>query len=155
VQSHKTKKGGNSNLIDCNAIAHQRTNCNQTLVEWSLDSPLSKLCPVIPTFNQDGRQARNRKMGDEIKYWAHFLKGTTHGSFQQSLVEIGSVVSEKILFIFHPPFFYLSLMAILVESRDHRTQIWKGATQGPFHQSLVAIGSVFQTSDQDGRHSRT
>jgi hypothetical protein len=23
-------------------------NCNQTLVEWSLDGPLPKLCPVIP-----------------------------------------------------------------------------------------------------------
>ena len=31
------------------------TNCNQTLVEWSLDGPLSKLCPLIPTSNQDGR----------------------------------------------------------------------------------------------------
>ena len=41
-------------------------NCNQTLVEWSLDGPLSKLCPVIPTSNQDGRQAKNRKRGDEI-----------------------------------------------------------------------------------------
>jgi hypothetical protein len=41
-------------------------NCNQTLVEWSLDGPLPKLCPVIPTSNQDGRQAKNRKMGDEI-----------------------------------------------------------------------------------------
>jgi hypothetical protein len=30
----------------------------------------------------------------------------------------------------------------LVGSRDHRTNIWKGATQGPFHQSLVAIGPV-------------
>jgi aspartate-semialdehyde dehydrogenase len=25
------------------------------------------MCPVIPTFNQDGRQVKNRKMGDEIK----------------------------------------------------------------------------------------
>jgi hypothetical protein len=25
---------------------------------------------------------------------------------------------------------------------DHRTQFWKGAIQGPFHQSLVAIGPV-------------
>ena len=39
------------------------TNCNQTLVEWSLDGPLSKLCPVIPTSNQDGRQAKNREKG--------------------------------------------------------------------------------------------
>jgi hypothetical protein len=36
-----------------------------------------------------------------IKFW----KGTTQGSSQQSLVEIGSVVSEeKIFFKFHPPF---------------------------------------------------
>jgi hypothetical protein len=27
-------------------------------------------------------------------------------------------------------------------SRDHRTQFWKGAIQGPFHQCLVAIGPV-------------
>jgi hypothetical protein len=37
--------------------------CNQTLVEWSLDGPLPKLCPVIPTSNQDGHQAKNRKKG--------------------------------------------------------------------------------------------
>ena len=41
-------------------------NCNQTLVEWSLEGPLPKLCPVIPTSNQDGYQAKNRKKGDEI-----------------------------------------------------------------------------------------
>jgi hypothetical protein len=41
-------------------------NSNQTLVEWSLESPLPT-CPVIPTFNQDGCQTRNRKSGDEIK----------------------------------------------------------------------------------------
>jgi hypothetical protein len=34
------------------------------------------------------------------------------------------------------------LAAILVGSRDHRTQFWKGAIQEPFHQSLVAIGPV-------------
>ena len=38
-------------------------NCNQTLVEWSLDGPLPNLCPMIPTSNQDGRQAKNRKKG--------------------------------------------------------------------------------------------
>jgi hypothetical protein len=39
---------------------------NQTLVEWSLDGPLPKLCPVIPTSNQDGHQAKNRKKVGEI-----------------------------------------------------------------------------------------
>ena len=42
-------------------------NCNQALMEWSLGGPLPKLCPVIPTSNQDGHQAKNRKKGDEIK----------------------------------------------------------------------------------------
>jgi hypothetical protein len=38
-------------------------NCNQALVEWSLDGPLPKFCSVIPTFNQDDHQAKNRKKG--------------------------------------------------------------------------------------------
>jgi hypothetical protein len=52
---------GNShkNLLFRNHLA----NCNQTLVEYSLDGPLPKLCPVIPTSNQDCRQAKNRKRG--------------------------------------------------------------------------------------------
>jgi hypothetical protein len=36
-------------------------NCNQTLVEWSLGGPLPKLCPVIPTSNQDGK----------VQIWTH------------------------------------------------------------------------------------
>jgi hypothetical protein len=68
---------------------------------------------------------------------------TTQGSFQQSLVEIGSVVSEEKIFLnFIPPFSLFSLAAILVGSRDHRTQFWKGAIHGLFHQSLVGIGPV-------------
>jgi hypothetical protein len=54
------------------------------------------MCPVIPTSSQDGHQAG-------MKCRTQFWKGTTKGSFQQSLVEIGSVVSEvKIFFKFHP-----------------------------------------------------
>ena len=41
-----------------------------------------------------------------------------------------------------PLFSIFSFVAILVGSLDHRTQFWKGAIQGPFHQSLVAIGPV-------------
>jgi hypothetical protein len=41
-------------------------NLNQTLLKWFLDGRLPKLCPVIPSSNQDGRQAQNRKRGDEI-----------------------------------------------------------------------------------------
>ena len=49
-------------------------NCNQTLVEWSLDGSLPKLCPMIPTSNQDGRQAKNRKKEEEIKKKSSPLK---------------------------------------------------------------------------------
>jgi hypothetical protein len=55
------------NISHCNLLLRNHwANCNQTLVEWSLDGPLPKLCPVIPTSNQDGRLAKNRKKGDEI-----------------------------------------------------------------------------------------
>jgi hypothetical protein len=59
-------------------------------------------------------------------------------------LEFGSVVSEENFFIinFIPHFSIFSLAAILVESRDHRTQFWKGSIQGPFHQSLVAISPL-------------
>jgi hypothetical protein len=44
---------------------------------------------------------------------------------------------------FSSPFFsILSLAAILVGSRDQRTQLWKGAIQESFQQSLVDIDSV-------------
>ena len=66
-----------------------------------------------------------------------FWKGTTQGSFQQSLVEIGSVVSEeKIFFKFHPPFFlFLAWWPFWMEvgitghnfgrgpSKDHSTKV--------------------------------
>jgi hypothetical protein len=29
-------------------------NLNQTLLKWSLGGPLSKLCPSVPTYIQDG-----------------------------------------------------------------------------------------------------
>ena len=40
------------------------------------------------------------------------------------------------------PFSIFRLVAILVGSRDHQTQFWKGAIQRPLHQSLVQIGPV-------------
>jgi hypothetical protein len=76
-----------------------------------------------------------------LKCRTQFWKGTTQGSFQQSLVEIGSVVSE-IFFKFHPPFFYYKLGGHLGWKSGSPNTIFKGATQGPFHQSLIAIGPV-------------
>jgi hypothetical protein len=58
------------------------------------------------------------------------------------LVEIGSVVSEKIFLIFIPHFYIFSLAAILVGSQDHRIHFWKGAIQGSFLKSLVPIAPV-------------
>jgi hypothetical protein len=74
-----------------------------------------------------------------LKLRTQLWKGTTQGSFQQSLIEIGLIVSEKLFFKFHTPFSIFSLTDILVGSQDHRTHFWKGAIQGPFHLSLVAI----------------
>jgi hypothetical protein len=86
----------------------------------------------ISIFSNGGHLGYRTALTDSI------LKGTTQGSFQQSLVEIGSVVSEKIFINFIPLFSIFSLAAILVGSRDQRTQFWKGA----IHKSLVAIGPV-------------
>jgi hypothetical protein len=72
-----------------------------------------------------------------MKCRTQFWKGTIQGSFQQSLVEIGSVVSEgKILLKFHPPFFlFLAWWPTWLEvgitghnfgrgpSKDHSTKV--------------------------------
>ena len=55
---------------------------------------------------------------------------------------LSSFRGEDFYLNFIPLFSIFSLAAILVGSRDHRTQFWKGAIQGLFHQSLVAIGQV-------------
>jgi hypothetical protein len=62
------------------------------LVVWSLDGPLPKLCPMIPT------SAVAAILVGGLKCRTQFWKGTTLGSFQQSLVEIGSVVTEEKIF---------------------------------------------------------
>jgi hypothetical protein len=73
-----------------------------------------------------------------LKWQTQFWMGTTQGLFQQSLVEIGSVVSEKkIFFKFHPPFFlFLAWQPSWLEvgitghnfgrgpSKDHSTKVW-------------------------------
>jgi hypothetical protein len=46
---------------------NQWANSNQTLVEWSFDDSLPKMCPVIPTSNQDVRDAKDRKRGMKLK----------------------------------------------------------------------------------------
>jgi hypothetical protein len=45
-----------------------------------------------------------------LYFRTQFWKGAIQESFQQSLVDIGSVVSEKIFFKFHPPFFLICII---------------------------------------------
>jgi hypothetical protein len=52
-----------SYVVNFNLLRNHWANCSQTLVEWYLYGPLPKLCPLIPTSNQDGHQAKNRKKG--------------------------------------------------------------------------------------------
>ena len=87
------------------------------LCEFPIQSYV-KLSSAVPAILVGGLKCRTQ-----------FWKGTTQRSFQQSVVEIGSVVSEENIFLkLHSLFFSIfSLAAILVESRDHRTQLWKGS----------------------------
>ena len=73
-----------------------------------------------------------------LKCQTQIWKGTTQGSFQQSLVEIGSLVSEENIFLkIHPPFFlFLAWWPSWLEvgitghnfgrgpSKDHSTKVW-------------------------------
>jgi hypothetical protein len=75
-------------------------NLNQNLLKWSLGGPFSKLCPSEPSWNRVvfGHLKKflflvMAAILDTRPCWrTPFWKGTTQGSFQQSLVEIGSVV---------------------------------------------------------------
>ena len=77
-------------------------NCYQTLVEWSLDGPLPKLCPVIPTSNQAGRQAKNRKKGG----W-NFKKSSPLKLLSQYQPNFAEMIlgwsPSKIVWHFRPP----------------------------------------------------
>ena len=66
-------------------------------------------------------------------HWIQSLKGTTQGPFNQSLVLIGQVVSEKKIFndFFWPNFLFLAMAAILVDGRGRRIQLLKRTTKGP------------------------
>jgi hypothetical protein len=60
-------------------------------VEWSLDGPLPKLCPVIPASNQDGHQAKNRKKGDEML----IVRKSSHGLWPGELTRFMEFMPKK------------------------------------------------------------
>jgi hypothetical protein len=100
-----------------------------------------------------------------LKSWTQFWKGTTQGSFQQNLVEIGSVVSEKFFFKFHPPFFlFLAWWPSWLEvsiighnfkrrpSKDHSTKVLLQLAQWFMRRFLCEfpIGSYVKLSSAVG-----
>jgi hypothetical protein len=102
-----------------------------------------------------------------MKCRTQFWKGTTQGSFQQSLVEIGSVVSEEKIFLkFHPPFFlFLAWQPSWLEvgntehnvgrgpSKDHSTKVWLQLTQWFLRRRFLCefpIGSYVKLSSAVG-----
>jgi hypothetical protein len=72
-----------------------------------LDGPFPKLCPVIPTSNQDGRQAKNRKRGDEIKKKSSPLK-----LLSQSQPDFAEMI------LGWSPFKIVSVMAAITKNRN-------------------------------------
>ena len=102
-----------------------------------------------------------------MKCRTQFWKGTTQGSSQQSLVEIGAVVSEeKIFFKFHPPFFlFLAWRPSWLEvwntghnfrrgpSKDHSTKVWLQLAQWFLRRRFLCefpIGSYVKLSSAVG-----
>jgi hypothetical protein len=63
-------------------------------------------------------------------------------TWRPSSVVVRPSIRPSYVVNFTPLFSIFSLAAILVRSRDQRTQFWKRAIQIPFNQSLVAIGPV-------------
>ena len=93
------------------------------------------------------------------------MEGSIQESFQQNLVDIGSVVSEENIFFinFIPPFSIFSLAAMLVESRDHRTQFGSGLSKNHSTKVWLQLAKWFLRSrlkcemltDDDGRKVMT
>ena len=107
-----------------------------------------------------------------MKCRTQFWKGTTQGSFQQSLVEIGSVVSEEKIFSkFHPPFFlFLAWWPSWLEvgitrhnfgrgpSKDHSTRVWLQLAQWFLRRSLkceMLMDGRRTKSDDNSSHGLT
>jgi hypothetical protein len=104
---------------------------------------------------------------DTGRHWrTQFWKGTTQWSFQQSLVEIGSVVSEeKIFFNFIPPFLFLAWRPSWLEfgitghnfgrgpPKDHSTKVLLQLTQWFLRRRFLCefpIGSYVKLSSAVG-----
>jgi hypothetical protein len=73
-------------------LRNHRANCNQSFVEWSLEKRRFLWKFPIGSYVKLSSAVAAILVG-VLKYRTQFWKRTTQESFQQSLVEIGSVVS--------------------------------------------------------------
>jgi hypothetical protein len=105
---------------------------------------------VIPTSNQDGRQAKNRKKGMKFEKKSSSLKLLSQSQPNFAEMILAFLLSKwfqtrRFLWEF-PIGSYVKLRsavaAILVGGLKCRTHSRKGTSQGSFQQSLVEIGSV-------------
>ena len=145
------------NLLLWNCLA----NFDETLVVCSLGGPLPKLCLMIPTSNQDGRQAINRKKGG----W----------NFKNLLWNYKANPCQTLLkWSLGGPFSKLCPTTPTSDQYDRQAKNRKKGDEfqkssplnycSNFDQTLLkwCLGSLlpklcpaFPTPDQDGRHSRT
>jgi hypothetical protein len=77
--------------------------------------------------------------------WTHFWKRTTQGSFQQSLVEIGSVVSEEKIFLkFHHPFFLICIRKKANEMKKISSPLKLQSQSQPNFAEMIFVWSPFK-----------
>jgi hypothetical protein len=86
-------------------------------------------------------------LAGSLDHRTQIWKGVIQGSFHQSLVEIGSVVSEeKILFKFHSPFFlFLAWWPSWLEVRITGHMFGRGPSNDYFIKMLFLLSKWFQT----------
>ena len=86
-------------------------------------------------------------LAGSLDHLTQIWKGVIQGSFHQSLVEIGSVVSEeKILFKFHSPFFlFLAWWPSWLEVRITGHMFGRGPSNDYFIKMLFLLSKWFQT----------
>jgi hypothetical protein len=88
-----------------------------------LDGSLPKMSPAVRPFDQDGRQAKNRKKGEEFKKipsndylikmlfllskWCQAIleEGPLQNHFSKVWLRLAQLFQRRIFFKFHPPFF--------------------------------------------------
>jgi hypothetical protein len=135
-------------------------NCNQTFVEWSLDGPLPKLCPVIPTSN---------KMVTKLKIEKRQFSSETNEPISTKLYwnDRWVVPFQNYVWHFRPP----TKMAATAElnltwdpmGNSHKNRlVWnqllnknKILMKYSLDGSLPKMCPAVRPFDQDGSHSRT